>query len=181
MDKSYLRCFCLCFKCLKNFIIKKNIKQKLSWQPQYLYYWWLESFKTTYGMREPTTVKSGKAGDVPIITIKAWMERFLELVKGYSFEDEINMNELELFFKTLKGLVEKGKKERGGKQSQNWCTVALFVAANGSRFVNLLLYGDLRSLFWRNSRTISGIWQLCWHIWAWGEHIICWLERKSTS
>ena len=55
-------------------------------------------------MREPTTVKSGKAGDVPIITIKAWMERFLELVKGYSFEDEINMNELELFFKTLKVL-----------------------------------------------------------------------------
>ena len=63
-------------------------------------------------MREPTTVKSGKAGDVPIITIKAWMVRFLELVKGYSFEDEINMNELELFFKTLKGLVEKRKKER---------------------------------------------------------------------
>ena len=55
-------------------------------------------------MREPTTVKSENTGDVPIITIKAWMVRFLELVKGYSFEDEINMNELELFFKTLKVL-----------------------------------------------------------------------------
>ena len=66
------------------------------------------------------------------------MERLSELVKGYSLEDVLNMDELELFFKTLpqKGLVEKGKKGRGGKQSKKRCTVALFVAANGSKVCN---------------------------------------------
>ena len=78
---------------------------------------------------------SGEAGGVPIKTFKAWMERLPELVKGYSLEDVLNMDELGLFFKTLplKGLVEKGKKGRGGKQSKKPCTVALFVAANGSK------------------------------------------------
>ena len=44
------------------------------------------------------------------------------------------MDELGLFFKTLpqKGLAEKWKKGRGGKQSKKQCTVALFVVANGS-------------------------------------------------
>ena len=96
---------------------------------------WLESSKITYGIRETTTVISREAGDVPITTVKAWMERLPELVKGYSLEDAQDMDELGLFFKTLpqKGLVEKGKKGRGGKQSKKRCTVALFVAANGSK------------------------------------------------
>ena len=48
------------------------------------------------------------------------MERLAELVKGYSLEDVLNMDELGLCFKTLpqKGYVEKGKKGRGGKQSK---------------------------------------------------------------
>ena len=47
---------------------------------------WLESFKTTYGIRETTMVISGEAGDVPITTaIKAWMKRLPKLVKGYSW------------------------------------------------------------------------------------------------
>ena len=85
-----------------------------------------------YGIRETTTVISGETGDEPITTVKAWMERLPELVKGYSPEDVLYMNELELFFMTLphKGPVEKGKKERGGKQSKKGCNVALFVAAN---------------------------------------------------
>ena len=33
-----LRCFCLCFFTFKISSIQKNIKQKLSWYPQYLYY-----------------------------------------------------------------------------------------------------------------------------------------------
>ena len=76
---------------------------------------WLESFKTTYGIEETTTTLSGEAGDVPITTVKAWMERLPELVKGYSLEDVLNMYELGLFLKTLpqKRLVEKGKKGRG--------------------------------------------------------------------
>ena len=96
---------------------------------------WFESFKTTYGVRETTAVITGEAGDVPITTVKAWMERLPELVKGYSLEDVLNMNELWLFFKILpqKGLVEKGKKGRGGKQNKKRCTIALFVAANVSK------------------------------------------------
>ena len=80
---------------------------------------WLESFKITYGIRETTAVISGEAGEVPITTVKVWMERLPQLVKGYSLEDVLNMDELGLFFNTLlqKGLAEKGKKGRGGKQS----------------------------------------------------------------
>ena len=94
---------------------------------------WLESFKISYGIRETTI--AGEAGDVPITTVKAWMERLPELIRGYSPEDILNMDELGLFFKTLpqKGLVEKDKKGRGGKQSRRRCTVALFVAADGSK------------------------------------------------
>ena len=33
----------------------------------------------------------------------------------------------------MKGLAEKGKKGRGGKQNKKRCTVALFVTANGSK------------------------------------------------
>ena len=63
------------------------------------------------------------------------MEILPELVKGYSLEDMLNMDELGLFFKILpqKRLVEMGKKGRGGKQSKKQCTVALFVAASGSK------------------------------------------------
>ena len=61
---------------------------------------WLESFKTMYRIRKTTTVISGEAGDVPITTVKAWMERLPELVKGYSLENVnmLNMDELGLFF-----------------------------------------------------------------------------------
>ena len=74
---------------------------------------WLGSFKTTYAIRETTTVISGEVGDVPITTVKAWMERL-------PLEDVLNMDELGLFCKTLpqKGLVEKEKKGRGRKQSK---------------------------------------------------------------
>ena len=63
------------------------------------------------------------------------MEGLPELVKGYSLEDVLNMDELGLYLKTLpqKGLVEKGRKERGRKQNKKRCTVVLFVAANGSK------------------------------------------------
>ena len=96
---------------------------------------WLESFKITYGVRKTTTVISGEAGDVPITKVKAWKERLPELVKSYSLEDVLNMDELGLFFKTMShnGLAEKGRKGRGGKQSKKRCTVALFVAANSSK------------------------------------------------
>ena len=52
--------------------------------------WWLESFKTTYGIRETTKIISGEAGDEPITTVKTWMEKLPELVKGYSLEDVLD-------------------------------------------------------------------------------------------
>lgn len=96
---------------------------------------WLESFRIAYGIRETTTTISGEAGDVNITTVKAWMERLPEISAGYTPDNILNMDELGLFFKTLpnKGLVQKGKKGRGGKQSKKRCTVALFVAADGSK------------------------------------------------
>ena len=48
---------------------------------------WLESFKLMYGIQETTTVITGEAGDVPITTVKAWMERLPKLVKGYLLEN----------------------------------------------------------------------------------------------
>ena len=51
------------------------------------------------------------------------------------------------FFKTLKGLVEKGKKGRGEKQSKKWCTVELFVTANGSKVCNPIAV-------WRSKKSV---------------------------
>ena len=42
---------------------------------------WLESFKTTYGIGETTTVISREAGDIPITMVKAWMEKLPEIKK----------------------------------------------------------------------------------------------------
>ena len=92
---------------------EKIIKTKPELDGFHAFNGWLEFFKTTYGIRETTTVISGVAGDVPITTVKAWMERFPELVKGYSLEGVLNMDELGLFFKTLpqEALGEKWKKK----------------------------------------------------------------------
>ena len=78
---------------------------------------WHESFKMNYGIRETTTTIAGETGDVPITTVKAWMERLPELIKVCLHEDILNMDERGLFFKTLpqKGLAEKEKKGQGGK------------------------------------------------------------------
>lgn len=41
---------------------------------------WLESFKMSYGIRETTNTIAGKACDIPITTVKTWMEN----LPGYS-------------------------------------------------------------------------------------------------
>ena len=57
---------------------------------------WLEHFKKCFGLRQIRIV--GEAGKVPITTVKAWTERLLEIVQGYSADDIWNMDESELFF-----------------------------------------------------------------------------------
>ena len=42
---------------------------------------WLEKWKLSYGIKEKQI--SGESLDVPITTIESWMERMLELCKGY--------------------------------------------------------------------------------------------------
>ena len=63
--------------------------------------------------------------DVPIATIKAWLERLLDIIKYYEPCNQWNMNELGLFFKALpdKGLVKKKKSSKGGKKSKKRMTV----------------------------------------------------------
>ena len=59
------------------------------------------------------------------------MERLSELVKGYKLEDIWNIDELGLLFKRLsdKGLIEKAKSKKGGKNSKVRLIAAFFVNA----------------------------------------------------
>ena len=71
-----------------------------------------ELFKMSYRMQETTIRIADKAGIVPIMMVKVWIERLPEFMKGYLSGDIRNMDDLGLFFKTLsqKDLVEKGRK-----------------------------------------------------------------------
>ena len=90
------------------------------------------------------------------------MERRSKLIRGYLPEYVLNMDELGLFFITLpqKGVVEKRKKSRGGKQIKKQCTITLFVAANDSmvcgpiavwRFKKLCCFKNLTNISRRHS------------------------------
>lgn len=94
---------------------------------------WLDKWKLSHGIREKQI--SGESLDVPITTIKSWMERIKELCSGYDDKDILNMDESGCFFKALptKGLAQKGKKSKGGKKSKQRITVAFFVSADGKK------------------------------------------------
>ena len=89
--------------------------------------------KSCYGIRE--TRITGEAGDVSVSTVRSWIERLSELVKGYRLEDVWNMDEFGLFFKLFpdKGLIEKTKSKKGGKKSKVRLTAAFFVNAAGQK------------------------------------------------
>ena len=93
----------------------------------------MEKWKSCYGIRE--TRITGEADDVSVSTVRSWIERLPELVKGYKLEDVWNMDELGLFFKLLpdKGLIEKTKSKKGGKKSKVRLTAAFFVNAVGQK------------------------------------------------
>ena len=103
---------------------------------------WLEHFKKCFGLRQTRIV--GEAGEVPITTIKAWMERLPEIIQGYSADNIWNMDESGLFFKALPdvGLAKKNKKckkSKGGKKSKERLTVVFLCPRTDLRYVNLLL------------------------------------------
>ena len=76
---------------------------------------WLEKWKISYGVRERKV--NGEAGEVAEYTVSAWMERLVELTRGYELADIWNMDETGCFFKALpeKGLAEKKSQARIGK------------------------------------------------------------------
>ena len=57
------------------------------------------------------------------------------MTEGYKLEDIWNIDETGCFFKALpeRGLVEKGKKAKGGKKSKQRLTVAFFINAAGQK------------------------------------------------
>ena len=93
----------------------------------------LEKWKSCYGIRE--TRITGEADDVSVSTVRSWIERLPELIKGYKLEDVWNMDELGLLFNLLpdKGLIEKTKSKKGGKKSKVRLTAAFFVNAAGQK------------------------------------------------
>ena len=56
---------------------------------------WLEKWKAMYGIQE--THIAGEADDVSILTVKSWIEKIPELVRGYKLDGIWNMDKLELF------------------------------------------------------------------------------------
>ena len=94
---------------------------------------WLEKWKSCDGIRDTRITR--EADDVSVSTVRSWIERLPELVKGYKLEDVWNMDELGLFFKLLpnKGLIEKTKSKIGGKKSKVRLTAAFFVSAAGQK------------------------------------------------
>ena len=75
------------------------------------------------------------------------MESLQELIKGYLPEDILNMDQLGLLFKTIpqKGLLEMGKLEAENKVKNDAPSHCLWLLIS-LRFVNLLWYGDPKSL-----------------------------------
>ena len=92
---------------------------------------WFENFKKRFDLRQTRIV--GEAGDVPITTIKAWMEWLSEIIQAYSADYIWNMDASELFFKALPdtGFAKKPKKCKSDKKSKERLTVAYFVSSSG--------------------------------------------------
>ena len=117
---------------------------------------WLQRWKDNYGIRERRIC--GEGDDVPVITVHAWIERLPEITQGYALCDIWNMDELGLFFKALpeKGLAEKSISAKGGKKCKQRCTVAIFVAADGSKVTDPVVVGRSRKPnCFRNLKDIS--------------------------
>ena len=56
---------------------------------------WLEKWKAMYGIQE--TNIAGEADNVSILTVKSWIEKIPDLVRGYKLEGIWNMNKLGIF------------------------------------------------------------------------------------
>ena len=73
-------------------------------------------------------------------TVSAWMERLVELTRGYELADIWNVDETGCSFKALpgKGLAKKKGQTRGGKKPKKRLTIAFFVNAAGEKAIEPL-------------------------------------------
>lgn len=111
---------------------------------------WLECWKNRYGIKQ--RVVEGESGQVQTEAVESWMERLIELCKGYSPEDIWNEDETGCFFRALpeKSLAEEGRRCRGGKKSKLRMTVALFTNANGDKEEPVVIWRSLNPRCFKN-------------------------------
>lgn len=71
-----------------------------------------------HAIREYWISREGE--DAPLMTVKVWLERLPYIAKDYEPCNQWNIDEQGLYFETLlnKGLGEKKKSSRGGKESK---------------------------------------------------------------
>ena len=100
-------------------------------------------------------------------TVSAWMERLVELTRGYKLSDIWNMGETACFFKALpeKGLAEKRSQARGGKMSKTRLTIAFFVNAAREKAIEpLVVWRSKNPCCFKNIKSLSrrhGIYYYC--------------------
>ena len=117
---------------------------------------WLEKWQVSYGVRERKV--NSEAGEVAEYQISAWMERLVELTRGYELTDIWNMDETGCFFKALpeKGLAEKKSQARGGKKSKTRLTIAFFVNAAGEKAIeSLVAWRSKKPRCFKNIKSLS--------------------------
>ena len=91
-------------------------------------------------------------------TVSAWMERLVELTRGYELADIWNMDETGCFFKAMpeKGLAEKKYQARGGKKSKTRLTIAFFVNAAGEKAIKpLVVWRSKKPRCFKNIKSLS--------------------------
>ena len=79
---------------------------------------WLAKWKISYGVRERKVIS--EAGEVAECTVSAWMERLVELTRGYELADIWNMGETGCFLRHCqrKVLLKRKFEPEGGKSQK---------------------------------------------------------------
>ena len=116
---------------------------------------WLEKRKILYGVRERKV--NGEATEVAEYTVGAWMERLVELTRGYELAGIWDMDKTCCFFKALpeKGLPEKKSQARGGKKSKTRLTITFFVNAAGEKAIKpLVVYRSKKPRCFKNIKSL---------------------------
>ena len=117
---------------------------------------WLEKWEISYGVRERKV--NGEAGEMAEYTVNAWMERLMELTRGYELTDIWNMDETGCFFKALpeKGLAEKKSQARGGKKLKTMLNIAFFMNAAGEKAIKpLVVWRSKKPRCFKNIKSLS--------------------------